>query len=555
MREVKDKRGLPKVERTLLDRLVGWVDPVRGARRLQARMATTMLEGAWDGASKSSRRLAGWNAPVLSADAAIADDLPVLRDRSSELVRNNPLATGAIKTVVTRTIGTGLAMHPAINAKVLGLSDQAAEDWQDATKLRWSMWAERTWCDATRRLDFYSLQRLAVRSAFERGDAFALLPLLEIPGSPSPLAVMLVEADRIANPRGLRDTKDMVAGIRLNENGAPVACHVLREHPGALNGARLTLEGDWIDFEGVSTGRRNVLQLVDPERIGQTRGVPYLAPVMAALKQLGRYTDAEIDAAVISAFFAVFIKHSTGEGVNPMESAVDGMYPGTSDAPKGSAWDGRLTSGLAVDLPDGAEIESVAPGRPNPSFDPFVLAVLRQVGAALEIPFELLIKHFTSSYTAARAALLDFGLFVRRVRAWTEAQFCQPVYEEWLRIEVATGRIAAPGFFANPLVRHAWCGASWTGDAMGVLDPQRETAAIEKALELRLTTRSREAMLRDGTHWEETAEQLAREEATMTRLGIKPEPPIPAPAPNAPQPPRPGNNQVDGTDTEDSTDD
>ena len=133
---------------------------------------------------------------------------------------------------------------------------------------------------------------------------------------------------------------------------------------------------------------------------------------------------------------------------------LDGKYQGTSDAPKGSAWDGKLSSGLAVDLPDGAEIESVAPGRPNPSFDPFVLAVLRQVGAALEIPFELLIKHFTSSYTAARAALLDFGLFVRRVRAWTEAQLCQPVYEEWLRIEVASGHIAAPGFFSSDVLRH-----------------------------------------------------------------------------------------------------
>lgn len=549
MREVKDKRGLPQVERTLLDRLVSWVDPVRGARRLQARMATTMLEGAWEGASKSSRRLAGWNAPALSADAAAVPDLPVLRDRSSELVRNNPLAAGAIKTVVTRTIGTGLAMHPAINAKLLGLTDEAAEEWQDTTKLRWAMWADRPWCDAARRLDFYGLQRLAVRSAFERGDAFALLPILNRVGSPNPLAVMLIEADRVDNPRNERDTAEMVAGIRLDTNGAPIACHVLREHPGSLYGPRLSREGDWIDFYGAQTGRRNVLQLVDPERIGQTRGVPYLAPVMASLKQLGRYTDAEIDAAVISAFFAVFIKHGTGEGMNPMDSAIEGKYQGTSDAPRGSAWDGKLTSGLAVDLPDGAEIESVAPGRPNPSFDPFVLAVLRQVGAALEIPFELLIKHFTSSYTAARAALLDFGLFVRRVRAWTEAQLCQPVYEEWLRIEVASGRIAAPGFFSSDVLRHAWSGATWTGDAMGVLDPQRETAAIEKALKLKLTTRSREAMLRDGSNWEETAEQLAREDATMERLGIKPEPPAP------PVAPAPMQDPPDPDQTQDQTDD
>lgn len=44
------------------------------------------------------------------------------------------------------------------------------------------------------------------------------------------------------------------------------------------------------------------------ERAGQRRGVPMLAPVLEALKQLGHYTDAEITAAVLSAMFTVFVK-------------------------------------------------------------------------------------------------------------------------------------------------------------------------------------------------------------------------------------------------------
>lgn len=553
MREVTNPPGVPRVERTMLDRVIGWWDPVRGVKRLQARIATTMLDGAWDGASKSKRAVASWSAPNLSADAALVPDLPTLRDRSHDLYRNNPLATGAVKTVVTRVVGTGLAMQPAIDYKILGISRDQAEEWQGYTKQRWSMWADTPWCDISRRQNFCGLQRTALFGALLGGDALALLPVLPLKGRPSELAVQLVEADRVANPRGKMDTTRMVAGIELSEDGAPLRAHFLREHPGALLGATHSLDGEWVDFYGAQSGRRNILHLIDPERIGQTRGVPYLAPVMTALKQLGRYTEAEISAAVISAFFAVFIRHATGEGANPMESAATGQYQ-SSDSAKGSSWDGKLSSGLAVDLPPGAEIDSVAPGRPNQAFDPFVQAVLRQIGVALELPFEILIKHFTSSYTAARAALLDLGLFVRRVRALLESTICQPTYEEWLRIEVATGRIAAAGFFSDPLVRHAWSCTTWTGDAMGVLDPQREISATEKALELRLTTRQRETMLRDGSNWEDNLEQLAREEEAIDAAGLKaPAPVAPAVAPPVAQPDGQPATKPDGSDDDAET--
>jgi hypothetical protein len=52
-----------------------------------------------------------------------------------------------------------------------------------------------------------------------------------------------------------------------------------------------------------------------------------------------------------------------------------------------------------------ARIDTANPGRPNAQFDPFVTAIVRQIGVALELPYEILIKHFTSTYSAARAAI------------------------------------------------------------------------------------------------------------------------------------------------------
>lgn len=519
-REVQRARELPTLKSTLADRVIEYFDPVRGAARKRARLETTMLDGAWNGASKSRRSMAGWQTPSLSADGAILPDLSTLRDRSRDLVRNNPLACGAINTVVTRVVGTGLSVHPSIPAAQLGLTHEQASAWQQDVKLRWTMWAESTWCDRARRLNFYGLQRLAMRSALESGDVFAALQILTRAGSPNPLAVQLIEADRVANPRGTLDSMEARGGIEYDEDGAPRRYHFYNRAKGSLHGTGVAGEGFWVDAFGAGSGRRNVLHVLDPRRVDQTRGVPYLAPVMEHLKQLGRYTEAEIDAAVLNAFFAIFIENPTGEGIDPLDSAISGRYGGASDSSAAGGWDGTLTSGLAVDLPPGAKVTSANPGRPNEAFDPFVQAMLRQIGSALEIPFELLVKHFTSSYTAARAALLDFWLFVRSSRDWFEATFCQPVYEEWLRIEVASGNIAAPGFFASAMYRHAWSSATWTGDSMGVLDPQRETAAIRDALDLGLTTLERETMRRDGSNWEDNHAQQVRERNARVEGGL-----------------------------------
>jgi hypothetical protein len=59
-------------------------------------------------------------------------------------------------------------------------------------------------------------------------------------------------------------------------------------------------------------------------------------------------------------------------------------------------------------------------------------------------------------------------------------RFCQPIYEQWLEEAVARGYIAAPGFFADPVVRAAWCRAEWHGPTQGQLDPTKEVEAAEK---------------------------------------------------------------------------
>ena len=99
---------------------------------------------------------------------------------------------------------------------------------------------------------------------------------------------------------------------------------IYNRHPlgsnSAVDAAGLTWQR--VEAYGDTTGRRNVLHIMSRERIGQRRGVPLLAPVLESLKQLGRYTDAEITAAVISAMFTVFVKSQNPSDGRPFGEMI-----------------------------------------------------------------------------------------------------------------------------------------------------------------------------------------------------------------------------------------
>jgi lambda family phage portal protein len=173
-------------------------------------------------------------------------------------------------------------------------------------------------------------------------------------------------------------------------------------------------------------------------------------------------------------------------------------------------------------LQPGESIETANPSRPNANFDGFVNAMCRYIGAALEVPQELLQKSFQSSYSASRAALLEAWKMFKMRRAWTTQDFCQPIYEEWLAEAVARGRIKAPGFFNDPIKRKAWCGAEWNGPSPGQLDPVKEVTAATMRINNGLSTREKETQELTGGDFDRNIEQLAREKKLMESANIMP---------------------------------
>jgi len=507
------------IKPNLLDRAISYVSPKRGAARVRERMQLAIIN-SFAGADDSRRALTNWIPKVASPDLDMVWDLRRLRLRSRDLARNSPLAIGAINTSVTNVIGSGLTVHSRVDAEVLGISDDEAENLQRLIEREFALWAEHPQsCDAAGTLDFYGLQELAFRSAMESGDVFALLPMISRKGTVYDTKVQLIEADRISNPQMQMDTAKCAMGVEVDDFGKPVKYYIQTTHPGTIG--PVEYKWDAVNVFGSRTGRRNVVHLYKMLRPGQRRGLPFLTPVIESLKQLSRYTDAEITAAVVSSMFAVFVTTEGGVGLdagfNPIPGTTGNGGPMQDNQAGGNI---QLESGAIIDLAPGEKIDTANPGRPNTAFDPFVQAILRQIGVALEIPFEILIKHFSSSYSASRAALLEAWRYFKNRRVWVALQFCQPVYEAWFEEAVAAGRIPAPGFFDDPVMRAAYLKSEWTGDSQGQIDPDKEISAAERRIALTVSDYATEMTDLNGRDWYTNVKKLERQRKQLMDAGI-----------------------------------
>jgi capsid protein len=112
---------------------------------------------------------------------------------------------------------------------------------------------------------------------------------------------------------------------------------------------------------------------------------------------------------------------------------------------------------------------------------------------------------------------------------------CQPVYEAVLLNAVLRGRIEAPGFVDDPILRMAWCRTRWTGPSPGQIDPLKEVNAAEKRIALRLSSRTRETAELTGEDWESVAAELQTEDALIDELGLSADPVAPEQPPAEPE--------------------
>lgn len=497
----------------IFDKLVEIVSPIKAVERLYARETLEMAKSVknyTNGGASDKDVYVDLDSDGNSPDDDITRNHKVLRARSRQLFMNTGIGSGALRTMRTSVIGSGLKAKPQINADVLGISIEEARKIEQDILREWKIFSTSKNVDFERKHDFTTLQALAYLSMIMNGDVIFINPYKKRKGSVYETTVQLIEADRVVNSIDSYNPK-VVEGIEIDDTGEVIAYHISNVHPGTYG-----IEGKVVRVPAYSdSGKMLVHHLFIPERIGQKRGVPVLSTVIEEIYQLNHYQKAELKRAVILGVLTAFI--------TTQKQSANGIFAGAGVKPSEKKTVGKgkleLKSGNVLRLEPGENVDVVSGAQAQSHFEIFFDAAATQIGIAIEMPRDVLLKKFNSNYSASRAALMEWWRVATAAQAFMANNFCQPTYKNFLIEAIAKRRLNLPGFFDDPIKMQAYCNCTWVGEKKGHLDPVKELTAAKGRIAEGISSIEIEAQ-EMGNDWEEVHKQRSIENKMREKEGL-----------------------------------
>jgi len=358
----------------LIDGAIAPFAPGLAVRRRAARMA---LDGIrqYD-AAQSGRRTQGWKRPSTSADAENQGGIIRLRNGARDLVRNNKYAAAGVRHIVANMVGDGIA--PQVRHADAAIQQRAQDEWD--------RWAEGK-VDAIG--DFYGHQKLVARGMVTDGETLTVWrpdasgPDGRIEGLEGDLLDITLTRKTATGGR-------IVQGVEFDADADLSAYWLFDSHPGDV----------LLGTSSASSPMRaaNVDHTFERLRLGQTRGVSWLAPMAMTLRDISDIEDAIRLKKKVQACLALVISPGEGAAASPLtaEPQTDnGDKPGIE----------TLRPGMIARLARGETATAVTPSADGDSVD-FIRQQLAACSASL-VPYHLMTGDVSqANYSSLRAALL-----------------------------------------------------------------------------------------------------------------------------------------------------
>ena len=472
------------------------------AKRKQSTPQKTIIRREY-AAAQGGRLTSDWMAAGTSQDSELYSSLATLRNRSRQMIRDNPHAANLRRIIQDNVVGTGIG----IQCQILDRDGQSNDRLNNQIEEAWKEWSEKETCHTAGQLCLSDLLRLVIGAVFQDGEAFIRKVPMAFGGGKIPLALEIIEPDLIFDQgvsiyRSRNHTVRL--GVEVDEWNRPVAYWMHRAHPGDMSYVAQSVTG--AGLRRIPADEIEHLFLI--ERWPQTRGTPWMHSVLRRMRDMGGYTESELVAARASANVLGFIERTD---MTPDEIQED---------PRKREQTIASEPGEIRRLYGGETFTGFAPSRPNSNLDPFMRYMLREVAAGVGVSYESLSRDYSqSNYSSSRLALLDDRNLWRVLQGWLIRNYLTPIYRTWLDAAVLSGVLDIPDYFSNKkryqAVRFKPRGWSW-------VDPQKEVQAYALAVANGFMSRSDViAAIGNGQDREDVDKAIKRDQDGAAALGLK----------------------------------
>jgi len=409
-------------------------------------------------------------------NSAITPELPTIRNRARDAVRNSPYIGNALRALVKHEVGTGITCKFLVEDEPIRLALEAA--WRESLPNMFSDGVGH----------FYAGQRLGSRGRNESGEIF--LRRRRRPNrstSSVPMQVQLLESDLLDTTYNvqLSNGNYIRAGIELNSRGERVAYWFFKDHPDDQQSTRTYSSSQ----QRVRILAKDVVHHYIPLRAGQLRGVPIHSSALFKNSNLESYDDYELERKKNHASFTGTIErearyNAQGIQIDPLTGETfdtDDVIPDVS-----------FTAGVITQLGDGEQLKLFDAEKGGEFYADYMRQQLMSISASFGVPYEIVTGDWSKvNDRILRAVLNDFQREIEAIQElYLVTQLCQSTLAWWLDAGYLSGRLNLPDYVNR---REEYLNVDWRPQGWAYVHPEQDAKAAILRIENDLSTHEKEA--------------------------------------------------------------
>ena len=440
-------------------------------------MARMTNRAFYEGGKKTEANRDFWNA-TSPYESTAKEDRDTMRARARWLFANNPIMANIDGAIVDNVIGKGITLQSNIGKAKLDAEIERL----------WKSWAtDKNQCDSMKKMTFGDIQRVLMQTRLVDGEVFIYKrPTLD------GLQLQMMEADALdgGEDNGVeKDNIGIITGYRFKVANAD----------GSYSSKTVTIPAE------------HMINYHKTERFSQDRGVTEYKQAIIDIKNFSAYQSSTIAGARARASIAYTVKAD----LNPANGGVTG-----------TSTDDRIQeiNGLMVYyLKAGESIDKQAPQGSSDDYKSFTETTIRLMATARRVSYELAFKDYSKvNFASSRASLIQDNYRFDTEQEHFINYVLNDIYSSWLEVEIMRGNIKIPlvKFMEN---KSEYLKQWWILPKRSWVDPLKDMLAIEKEINLNLTTQTDEAR-RQGKDFEEILLKKKKEMELLKTHGLWVEP-------------------------------